>query len=135
MKRFINLFINALAATENDHPGPNPLQGSSYTYSKDSKKRCLVNWSKNRAALVYTILGTNSAVSSNTAVFTRCHEATSDAKRRHAHGFGNTPFFSVMAHPLIIKMHPFITATMGKPVKYNMRHKKVEISQPLTHTL
>ena len=23
------------------------------TYSKDSKKRCLVNWSKNRATLVY----------------------------------------------------------------------------------
>ena len=27
---------------------------AAHTYSKDSKKRCLVNWSKNRAALVDT---------------------------------------------------------------------------------
>ena len=29
---------------------------AAHTYSKDSKKRCLVNWSKNRAALLYTQL-------------------------------------------------------------------------------
>ena len=28
---------------------------AAHTYSKDSKKRCLVNWSKNRAALVNTL--------------------------------------------------------------------------------
>ena len=28
---------------------------AAHTYSKDSKKRCLVNWSKNRAALDYPL--------------------------------------------------------------------------------
>ena len=30
------------------------LFGAAHTYSKDSKKRCLVIWSKNQAALVHT---------------------------------------------------------------------------------
>ena len=30
------------------------LLRATHKYSKDSKNRCLVNWSKNRAALVFT---------------------------------------------------------------------------------
>ena len=45
---------NAQTITENNHPGPNPLQGHSYL-AQGFQKKVTGESAKNRVALVYTV--------------------------------------------------------------------------------